>query len=130
MGQRYLLDTNIVIYYLEGLLDTSNKLNVKSIVEKGVHISVVSKIELLGWNPPYGSRIEKLNALIHSSIIYGLTDSVADATIAIRKAYKKIKLPDAIIAATCIHYNFTLISRNLSDFSVIRELTTINPFDL
>jgi predicted nucleic acid-binding protein len=34
--------------------------------------------------------------------------------------------PDAIIAATAIAYDLTLITRNLSDFNKITEVKTIN----
>jgi len=46
----------------------------------------------------------------------------------IRKQYK-IKLPDAIIAATARIYNLTLLTRNTKDFQEISGLLTINPWD-
>ena len=39
-----------------------------------------------------------------------------------------IKLPDAIIAATALVYDLTLISRNVSDFKNIEGLKVLNPF--
>jgi predicted nucleic acid-binding protein len=45
----------------------------------------------------------------------------------LRKKYK-IKLPDAIIAATAIVNDFTLISHNFKDFLKITELHFINPY--
>jgi predicted nucleic acid-binding protein len=39
----------------------------------------------------------------------------------------KISLPDAIIAATALHYNFELITNNESDFKGIAGLRIINP---
>ncbi|MCF8232854.1 MAG: hypothetical protein K9J27_11755 [Bacteroidales bacterium] len=41
----------------------------------------------------------------------------------------KIKLPDAIIAATSLVYDLTLITRNSTDFKNIDELRLINPWD-
>ena len=43
---------------------------------------------------------------------------------------KKIKLPDAIIAATAIANNLTLITRNTKDFETITGLSLLNPFEL
>jgi predicted nucleic acid-binding protein len=40
----------------------------------------------------------------------------------------KKKLPDAIIAATALVYDLTLLSRNSSDFSGINGLKIINPW--
>ncbi|HAL83190.1 MAG TPA: hypothetical protein DCO83_13965 [Mucilaginibacter sp.] len=47
-------------------------------------------------------------------------------TIELRKKYK-IKLPDALIAATALHYRLILITRNISDFNKIAGLKIINP---
>ena len=44
----------------------------------------------------------------------------------IRKG-KKIKTPDAIIAATALAYSFTLITNNEKDFAKIKGLKIINP---
>ena len=44
----------------------------------------------------------------------------------IRKAHK-IKLPDAVIAATELAYDLILMTRNISDFKKIEELNLINP---
>ena len=46
----------------------------------------------------------------------------------IRKKHR-IKLPDAIIAATALVYELTLVSRNVSDFRNIEGLELINPWD-
>ncbi|MBK8704770.1 MAG: PIN domain-containing protein [Saprospiraceae bacterium] len=44
--------------------------------------------------------------------VLSLTDDVVQK---LRKQYK-IKLPDAIIAATALVYDLTLVTRNISDF--------------
>jgi predicted nucleic acid-binding protein len=40
----------------------------------------------------------------------------------------KIKLPDAVIAATALVHGFELISRNEADFKKITRLAVVNPF--
>ncbi len=42
----------------------------------------------------------------------------------------KIKLPDAIIAATALVYDLFLISRNTGDFKNINYLKLIDPYNL
>jgi hypothetical protein len=54
---------------------------------------------------------------------------LVNTTIHTRQTYK-IKLPDAIIAATALVYNLTLISRNSKDFDGIEGLEFINPYGL
>ena len=54
-------------------------------------------------------------------------ERIADITIGIRKK-KRIKLPDAIIAATAIANNLQLVTRNIDDFDAI-NVKILNPFD-
>jgi predicted nucleic acid-binding protein len=58
-----------------------------------------------------------------------MDQSIKNKTVEIRKACKT-KLPDAVISATAIVNNMTLISRNSSDFGLITELNIINPWDI
>jgi len=55
-----------------------------------------------------------------------LNDEIVQRVIDIRQE-KKIKLPDAIIAATAMEYSAILITRNTKDFNFL-ALETINPF--
>lgn len=48
------------------------------------------------------------------------TNILIDTCIALRKTHH-IKLPDAIIAATALVHDLTLISRNISDFKRVGE---------
>ena len=50
-------------------------------------------------------------------------------TILIRKS-NKIKLPDAIIAATAIVNNITLVTCNSDDFKLINGLKMLNPREI
>ena len=56
-----------------------------------------------------------------------LTSEIAERTIAIRKNLR-IKIPDAIIAATALEYSLQLVSRNEEDFAQIQDLKLVNPF--
>ena len=54
------------------------------------------------------------------------TDDLLSEVITIRKNYR-LKLPDAIIAATAIHLNATLITSDLRGFSKVPNLKTWVP---
>ena len=58
-----------------------------------------------------------------------INKAIIDACISIRKEHM-IKLPDAIIAATALVYDLTIISRNTSDFKNITGLTVVDPHTL
>lgn len=97
----------------------------KSLIVSESNISIINKIELLGFSivtPKIVEFTESTNSI-------NLTEDVANQTINLRKK-RKIKLPDAIIAATALVYNLTLISRNTKDFDEIDGLQFINPYYL
>jgi predicted nucleic acid-binding protein len=56
-----------------------------------------------------------------------IDQKIADMAIEIRKK-QRIKLPDAIIAATAKVLNLCLVTRNIDDFKKI-EIQIANPFD-
>jgi predicted nucleic acid-binding protein len=64
---------------------------------------------------------------VKDSLVLPLTNNIVDKAIEIRRS-RKIKLPDAIIAATALAHDYTLISRNDDDFRKIPGLKYINPF--
>jgi predicted nucleic acid-binding protein len=130
MGQRFLIDTNIVIYFLNGLLPPAGKKFVKEILQTEINISIISKIELLSWNPPEDSSLQLVNTFLRNSFIYQLDDDVANKTASLRRNNKKLKISDTVIAATAIVHDFSLVTHNLSDFTVIKDLKTIDPFKL
>lgn len=129
MGTRYLLDTNTAIYFLNGQLTANGFIFVLSAIKEDCNISVISKMELLGWQAPNQNDELKIRNFVTDCIVYPLSDDVVEKTIELRKKLK-IKLPDAIIAATAIVYSLTLISRNDKDFEKIIELNYLNPFTL
>lgn len=129
MGTRYLLDTNTAIYFLNGQLTPNGFAFVLSVMNVECNLSVISKMELLGWSTTDPNDEIKIRSFINDSAIFSLTDEIVEKTIELRRLYKT-KLPDAIIAATAIVYGFTLISRNDKDFTRVAELNYFNPFTL
>lgn len=89
-------------------------------------VSVITKIEVLRFNTPADSY-KILQNFINDCIVLELNNLIVDKTIEIGKAYK-IKLPDAIIAATALVNDRALITRNISDFKNIQGLELLNPW--
>ncbi len=127
MGTRYLLDTNTAIYFLEGVLPPACLPFMQSVLDEECNISIITKIELLGWQFPSAEKESEVTDFVTASVIIGLSDEIANQTISIRKSLK-IKLPDAIIAATALVHGFELISRNEDDFKKVPGLGVVNPF--
>jgi len=99
-----------------------------SVINAVPNVSVVTKIEVLGFNAP-DEHYQLLTSFMNDATILHLTDNIVDATIEIRKKHKT-KLPDAIIAATALVYEQVLISRNISDFKNIGGLQVIDSYSL
>ncbi|MBF0135398.1 MAG: hypothetical protein H7833_01260 [Magnetococcus sp. DMHC-1] len=57
-----------------------------------------------------------------------MTEPVLERTIILKQQYRRLKVPDAIIAATALELSLPLITRNVSDFSAIASLRVIDPF--
>ncbi|HFA51832.1 MAG TPA: PIN domain-containing protein [Bacteroidetes bacterium] len=127
---KYIIDTNILIYFLNDTLTSKGSdFLVKAFQNQEANISVITKIEILGF--PFSDAASEIKAtkLINSLSIFPLSNEIVNKTIGIRK-FKKIKVADAIIAATAIINDLTLISRNEKDFKNLPGLNFINPFSL
>ena len=98
------------------------------IFDKDLTVSVITKIETLGFNAPDPEQ-KKMVQFINLANILGLSDDIVQQTIDLRKN-NKLKTPDAIIAATAIVHNLPLLSRNTKDFKSIPDLTVIDPHTL
>jgi predicted nucleic acid-binding protein len=129
MGIKYIWDTNTVIYYLQQQFPPlSEKLIDNIINESHPVISAITEIELLCWKTATENDLHVLHNFIDDAIVIELEKPIKHITADIRKKHK-IKLPDAIIAATALVYELTLITRNVSDFNKIEGLQLINPWD-
>jgi len=122
MGAGYLIDTNAIIHFSEGVLPRKSHLLIAELLDDSPLISVITKIELLGFS----GISEEITELVNKSLVLGLTEEVIDRTIGIRRK-KKIRLPDAIVAATALTHGLVLISNNTSDFTAIKGLKLLDP---
>lgn len=128
MGQRFLIDTNVIIDYISNRLDDKGSAFAENIFNTGFNTSIVVKIEALGYNDA-PAKMQLLEEFLATAVIYPLDDAITQKTIELRRI-KKLKLGDAIIAATALVYNLTIITRNTSDFKNIDGLTCIDPYTL
>lgn len=122
----YLLDTNILIYYFNASLPSNAKTMVSEYLRSSFNISVISKMEFLGFNQFTTKEREKARNFLSFSNILSLDDSIIEQVIKIKQK-KKIKLPDAIIAATALHHNMGILTHNTKDFTDIK-ITILDPF--
>jgi predicted nucleic acid-binding protein len=125
----YLLDTNVVINYLNASLPLAGMAFLNTIVDNEPMISVITKMETLGFNFDSIEEQNLMQDFISGSDVLDINNDIVNITIALRKTHK-IKLPDAIIAASALIYNLKLITRNTNDFKKIEGLKVVNPFEV
>ena len=124
----YLVDSNVLIDYVAERFSPEQLAKLDDIFDKDLTVSVITKIETLGFNAPDPEQ-KKMVQFINLANILGLSDDIVQQTIDLRKN-NKLKTPDAIIAATAIVHNLPLLSRNTKDFKSIPDLTVIDPHTL
>lgn len=124
---KYIWDTNTAIYYLQQVFPEKVEVFVDSLLEESpIAISAITEIELLCWRNAAPTDLKLIENFIEDCLLIELSKPVKLQTIEIRKLYK-IKLPDAIIAASALVYDLTLLSRDLN-FKQIENLKLINPW--
>lgn len=128
MGKRYLIDTNVIIGYLDNQIPQQGMKFLNELIDDEINISVINKIELLRFNTSK-EVYQILKNFVEVSHVYNLDDNIIDETTSICKSHK-IKLPDALIAATARANDFVLLTRNTNDFKETLGVETINPWKL
>jgi len=128
MGSRFLIDTNILIYVLTQALSDRLAEKINRIFQDSFIISVINKIEFLGWKDAGTDQHWQAIDFLSNAQVLALDDPVIEKTIELKRKVK-IKLPDAVIAATCLVNDLDLLTRNTKDFVCIDNLTVYNPFD-
>jgi len=119
-----LIDTNVAIFYFGLALTKESEKYIDQILVGKYFISVINRIELLGFKEINKKESDAISSFIANSTIFDLDEDIIIETIKIRKNYA-IKLPDAIIAASCLVNNCSLISNNIKDFDKIVGLNLI-----
>lgn len=122
-GRRYLLDTNAIITLLQGNKQISQLLNKAD----WLGISIISQIEFLSF-PELSSADQQLfNLFIQRVEVVDLestNDALMSKIIEIRQQFR-LKLPDAVIAATAIHNSASVVTADKT-FSKVDGLSVVD----
>jgi predicted nucleic acid-binding protein len=127
MGQRYLIDTNVIIGILNGAIPKKNALKLAKIIDTNFLVSTIVNIESLGYYSIKPDDKIRISRFLSKATTFYIDKKIQEKAIEIRQN-KKMKLGDSIIAATALVHNLTIVTRNETDFWGL-GLTIYNPFD-
>ena len=108
-GDSLLLDSNIVLYLLNG-----EETLIPLLEGKSLYLSFITQLELLSFPEISQEEINKIERFIQECIIIEISSTIKEYTINFRKKFR-LSLPDSIIAATSLYINVPLVTAD-SDF--------------
>lgn len=114
-GNSIVLDTNIVLYLLNGDEELATILDGMQLF-----VSVITEIELLGYQEISIDDKIKIKYFLAECIVVPLNDEIKNLCITIKQT-SKVKTPDAIVAATSIYNQMPLITAD-KGFDKIQDL--------
>lgn len=118
-----ILDSNILIYAGE---PPYKALLSPYIKDRKNAFSVISSVETLGFVGITPQQIYYFESIFLLLQALPVDRDIIEKAIEI-KQFKKMKLGDALIAATALVYDAELITRNTKDFTDISDLRVFNP---
>jgi predicted nucleic acid-binding protein len=119
-----LLDSNIIIY---SLLPEHPKL--RQFIETHLPAaSGISYLEVLGFHKITPDDKARFVQLFEGLKLLEIDRKILDKAVFLRQQ-RKMSIGDAVIAATALVHDRTLITRNVDDFRWIPELRLLNPFE-
>ena len=103
-GNKVLADTNTIMY-----LDKGSTKAAASLEGKEVYISFITEIELLGFPGLSSGKLRELRAMLASMHVIDMSQRQKEIAIRLKQS-RRIKTPDAIIAAASIEYDIPLLT--------------------
>jgi toxin FitB len=122
----YLLDTNILIYHLKGNIPGWEIEKLEDILKRSFIISVITKIEFLGWRKHTVDGFLKAQEFLRHAAIIPVDGELADLAIELKRNNNN-KLADALITATALLNDLVLVTGNEDDFKALEDLEIYNP---
>ena len=117
-GNKLFLDTNILLYLLQGDETLTHSLD-----KKQFYISFITQLEILSFSNLTKNGEKLINELLSECVIIDINNEIKRRATEIRMKFK-LKLPDCLVAATAQYLDLPFITAD-SDFKKIDELKLI-----
>ncbi len=119
-GIEWLLDTNVMIGLLQRNSEALQLIRDHQVVTGRCAYSAITRMELLGFPALTTEDEAAVHALLARMVYLPVTLEIEDTAILLRRQ-RRIKLPDAIIAATAKVHRLTLLTLDRALLKVFSE---------
>lgn len=117
-GSSIVADTSLLVNFFNGM-----ELALEILEDRTIWYATITEIELLCYPKLSKDEAALIKSFLEQCVQQDLTKSVRYEAITIRKKYR-LKIPDAIIAATAITCSLPLITMD-SDFEQVENLDVL-----
>lgn len=104
-GGELVIDTNIILYALGG-----DDLLVDFLQDRILHVSFITELELLGYAALGTEERRGCQAFLSACVLHDPTVEIKAMATGLRRQHQRLKLQDALIAATAMHLRLPLLS--------------------
>ena len=119
-GTKYLLDTNFILGILKGDGLVLAELSARRILAAECSYNSITRMELLGFHRITQEEKTLIKIKLEYFSYLPITKDIEDRVIELRQL-RKIKLPDAIIAATAICLGIELLTMDQHLLAIVRS---------
>lgn len=117
-GKEILVDTNIIIYLLQGD-DTLERM----LQGKQLYVSFITELELYGFHKATKEYDRKVEALLSDCLVIPMNAAIMQQYRSLRKSHK-LKLADSVVISTALTLNYPLVTAD-KEFKVVKALNLI-----
>lgn len=117
-GDSLVVDTNIVLYLLDGDETLATLLN-----ERHIYLSFITELELLSYAGLFEKDKRQIAVFLNNCHIIDINNRIKEKAILLRQLYN-LKLPDCIIGATAIVLDIPFITSDKA-FNKTKELNLV-----
>ena len=104
-------DTNIILYIIKGISE------IKPFLDAQFALSEISEIELLGVKDIQEKELDLRRNIIADCFLLYFNQAVKEIAIELKQKYT-IKIPDAIIAASTVHFKLPILTADKGLFRI------------
>jgi predicted nucleic acid-binding protein len=117
-GIKYLLDTNFILGLLKATPEVFKIISHHGVLTSNCAYSAITRMELMGYLGISAEEEKLIKDRLSNFCYLPITSEIEDMAIAFRRT-RKMKLPDAIIAATAKHHDLELLSLDKSLVTIL-----------